>query len=216
MIDYSIGEIESLVLKSCRAAGMSWGLAEEGARSAGELSMLGLPTVEAFARLLSRLHTLEHTSVKPVISHDEISTEGAFMCPVYAGAWWMDSFAAFAESDRRVTFSCVAEPLILTSFFFRSAVKAQRAMTVSCDQIETTFTDGLFNNSLAIAEIETASTVTLTMGANAPVGWGYTHQRAACEEQSLAVLLDLAHETYVPATEASRNLGAGAGLTDND
>ena len=40
--------------------------------------------------------------------------------------------------------------------------------------------------------------------------------RAAPDPSAWAALTDLAHRTYAPATEESRRLGAGAGLSDND
>ena len=42
------------------------------------------------------------------------------------------------------------------------------------------------------------------------------HGAFAVDETAWATLTALAHRTYVPATEASRLAGAGAGTTDND
>ena len=40
--------------------------------------------------------------------------------------------------------------------------------------------------------------------------------RGVGEVESIDLLETLAHQTYVPATQASRESGAGAGLTDDD
>jgi hypothetical protein len=45
---------------------------------------------------------------------------------------------------------------------------------------------------------------------------GARHTRAKVDKAALAQLQDFAFRTYAPATEASRNSGAGAGLSDND
>lgn len=45
---------------------------------------------------------------------------------------------------------------------------------------------------------------------------GQETTRSFTDAETMASLAAFAHKTYAPATEESRSLGAGAGLTDND
>ncbi|MGX9357101.1 hypothetical protein ACS3SW_18605 [Roseobacteraceae bacterium S113] len=67
-------------------------------------------------------------------------------------------------------------------------------------------------------------TLALRPTPDTPLGQSYLEARSRADlpdrlemsDALLDVLSRHAHETYVPATEASRLSGAGAGLTDND
>lgn len=216
MIDYSIGEIESLILKACRGSGMSWGLSEEGARAAGILSMLGLPGLDSFARLLPKLARVEHASVKPEFNSNRCTSNGEFLCPVYAGAWLLDTPSLLTDTQGSVDFAMLADPLIFSAFALQGAIQHDRSINLVADNQSTRCLNGAIENGSVLTEFATTTDLELRSSVAAPAALHITHHRGTCTTESLHTLEQFAHKTYVPASEASRLAGAGAGLTDND
>ncbi len=195
---------------------MSWGLAEEGARSAAYLSMLGFPAMDVFARLLARLADVEHATVKPVVFENHCSTQGDFLCPVYAGAWLLDSIDLIASPEQTFDFNKVAEPLIFSSFVLRGAISQNLSISITTGDSHARCDDGRLKDAFDLIDLEVVDNLRVTANSKSEMQWNPEHQRGTCTDESLASLLGFAHHTYVPATEASRLAGAGAGLTDND
>ena len=62
-------------------------------------------------------------------------------------------------------------------------------------------------------DLQDATVVSQDWGGPISLNWASRHPERV---RSLFVLNTFAHRTYAPATEESRLLGAGAGLSDND
>ena len=212
MLDYSIGEVESLVLKAYRGAGFSWGMAQEAGQAAAYLAMYGLPSVEQFAALMSQIDGKRNSQLVPLMHVvGRWSNPSSKLCPVVAGTAWSDSDQTAIELP--LVLENVLQPLLLLPF-----------LSASEEPLEVTFGDRqyLCGNRL-VSELKPAQTsfpavanVELTCTADTPEDSLPFTRRAIVEEAAVALLSRFAHRTYVPATTASRLAGAGAGLLDND
>lgn len=222
MHDYSIGESDSLVLKAYRGAGFSWGLAQEAGNAAGWMAMHGLPAIDQFALLLGCIDKQVTGELTPLINNGSAwSNPAGLLCPVISGV-------AFAECDLQnldlingLVLRGVQQPLIVLPFIAHAAnvLKTDLGMcaggyTIICDKqgqgIEIIAKP---DSSDVISAFNCDLEIRLASRGVAP---GFiVQQRATGTADSVLALNQLAHRTYVPATDASRS-GAGAGLLDND
>jgi len=127
---FSIGEVESLVLKAYRGAGFSWGSAQEAGKAAGWLASRGVAALDVFARLLAEIDDLTHEAVSPDITHSQwpqvwTSTE-AMLCPVATGILLGD-LSATLDSSTTIQMRSVLAPVVLVPF----VVRARMPFTVS-------------------------------------------------------------------------------------
>lgn len=213
----SLNEIESLSLKACRGAGMSWGLAEEAAQAARWLATAGLGWDRSLARLLAQR---DRTS-EPTLSGHEIrgAIGGMSLCPIHAGA----AIADLLESGTSLTLHHILEPIWLLPFAQRraspgrSVVLQWPAGTVCIGAADSGITgqeiSGLWVERLTWLRVELPPRDTQAPCA-APIP---THPSGiSANAVAWASLEAWAARTYVSASLHSRIAGAGAGLSDND
>ena len=224
---FSIGEVEALVLKAYRGAGFSWGMAQEAGKAAGWLAGHRLPALDAFATLLGQTAGQPHDQLAPVITSDlwpAVWTGSSNqLCPVVTGTLLSDLGSTVLEGQTSATFLSVATPLILVPFVAALGVPA--VLRVSSVEV---FICGNTIEPFSVSETLVGKIdVTLVLVArhaqpgNSKPG-STRHDRftpavrGVGDVESVDLLETLAHQTYVPATQASRESGAGAGLTDDD
>jgi len=220
--DLSIGELDTLVLKAYRGAGFSWGMAQEAGRAATWLALNGLPAGCYFDALLHQIDGVAAAQLTPtvVVTGNSIEWQNSSqaLCPVICGSVISDLGTALIADDNALLFSGNAySPGILLPFVADIARDFGRNLQVnigdqsvgisSDGELETTDFSILQVNKVDFSVAETSRQI-LT---SSP---GY--RRISVSDTSMHYLGTLAHRTYVPASEQSRESGAGAGLTDND
>lgn len=214
----SLNEIESLSLKACRGAGMSWGLAEEAAQAARWLATASLPWDQSLARLLAQRDQL----TEPSLSGREIrgAIDGLPLCPIHAGA----ALADLLDHGTSLTLHDILEPIWLLPFAHRPARPGRNVVL-------TWPTGTICFGAVVVPEISEQTTSDLATGrldwlraellpedasaTRAALARGRSSERLA-DAASWANLEGWAARTYVPASLQSRIAGAGAGLSDND
>lgn len=213
----SLNEVESLTLKACRGAGMSWGLAEEAAHAARWLAARGWRWDRSLVTLLARHHEV---SPPRVSVHDMRPTlEGSALCPIHAGA----AIADLLRPGESLTLHDVLAPMWLVPFAYR---RAELIHTVKL-----TWVDGMIETDAARPEADAAEPANLPADR---LGWVSVELSAKRSPASRASTADArssgtpidpsawealeawAARTYVAASLQSRLAGAGAGLSDND
>lgn len=214
MLDYSIGEAESLVLKAYRGAGFSWGMAQEAGHAAAWMSMYGLPALEQFAQLLPAIDGKRISEIVPLMHiPGKWSNPTGTLCPVVAGTAFADG--DYDLSDSGLELENVLQPLILLPFLSQS----DRTIEVAID--EENYLCGA-NICACIAGTAgnisgpTCTSVSVKQSDRVLENTLAFSQRAIVDSAAVDQLNIFAHRTYVPASEASRLAGAGAGLLDND
>jgi len=115
--------------------------------------------------------------------------------------------------ENRVTLHDVIQPAMLLAFAALVARQIGRCVTIECDNA-IAVTDGC---QLSLSgEFPTSSARTsVYVGGNLGDAL-MAADRAVPDVDAWGALNQFAHRTYAPATEESRLLGAGAGLSDND
>ena len=133
------------------------------------------------------------------------------LCPLGTGAILSDFAAHVARQP--VILHNVMQPAFVLPFAAYVAGRVGARVTVTCDAISAV-TDG---HGLSMAKLfpNHAATLIVQMGGIIENQTALV-TRATPSTEIWATLDRLAHRTYAPATEESRLLGAGAGLSDND
>lgn len=185
----SLSEANALARKAMRGAGAPWGLAEEAGCAVHWLEAQGLPGLTTLASLLDPMATGWPGATIRQHGQAAFRNPDGPLCPIVAGATLSDN-APLHPGDA-LMFRQVSHALLFLPF----AVMAGRRLDPQIDGQKTAPID----LTARPGQIQIALKDRCTMSAH-----------------TLAVLEHLAHATYVPATEASRQRGAGTGLTDND
>jgi len=135
------------------------------------------------------------------------------LCPLHTGAALSDRGAMFAAPGVGLDLRAVAVPLLLLPFVAR--VASQIAAPLSIDTQGTRYlvaADGLDPAlDLPVTPADLHISCSDKSPANRP-----TATRVIPDAAAWALLKRFAHRTYAPATEASRQKGAGGDLPDTD
>lgn len=214
--NYSLSEVDSLCRKAARGVGYSWGLAEEAGKLARGLTALGLPGAELLLDILVRADQGAGLAF-PSAQGDVWSAADnpkLVTCPIVAGAIVSDRSQRLAAGEA-FQFEMLLQPLALVPSLLRVADAAGICISLTwgdqCVKISSTGLSGVppyrpDEVATVRCSITNASTATLNP----------QPQSRFVSSQVWDRLNELAQRTYVPASEASRLSGAGAGLNDND
>ncbi len=220
MIVCSLNEIQAYGQRAARGAGMSWGLAQEAGRATRWLAERGLPGVELLVGLLTANDKRSYASMSPVIADGHWWAGDGELCPVCTGAALCDRIDILTRGEQ-IRLSALAYPLLLAPFLDQSwrsdastyELRWRNARVLVCGDSVTL--EGELQSAFLV---ENAGEVNVSISdcrKALP-----THQlRMTGVETSTAAwraMAALAKRTYVPASEESRALGAGAGRIDND
>lgn len=209
-MNYSLNEVEAMAKRAARGAGYSWGLAEEAGKATRWLCAQGLDASAALAGVLEQGLAADHDR------HTPQSVNGTWsgpevLCPLATGALLSD--CAGILKTQSIQMEHVAVPVLLVPFAATAARFLKTSVLVNCDG-KTFLTDGQNLSTgegfpLLARQVRIEKGDTLRTARKAQT-------RAYPETEHWCILKSFAHRTYAPATEASRRLGAGAGLSDND
>ena len=213
----SLNEIEAQAKRAARGAGLSWGMAEEAARATRWLASHDLAGPALLAEVLAKNDGLPHTQIAPLSLGDEWRAPAGELCPIAAGTALNDCADRLGEGQtiRMAEVSC---PLMLVPFAAWAAIHLDTHVQIQWQnlQIETDGTriavtdpDGDINAQIA-ATVTCQTTQSNSRTATLP------NLRGDVPPDVWAKLDNFAQRTFAPATEASRSLGAGSGLSDND
>ena len=210
-MNLSLNEVEATAKRATRGAGYPWGLAEEAAKATRWLCAHGIDGCGVLARILSQFDRADLGACTPTDLGTSWTSARGILCPLTTGTAISDRAADLRAGS--IQLGRVAEPQMLLPFVAQSALQLGSTVSIAWDGVAAA-TDGsqleLNGESGAIAD---AVTVETDGSIGDPVS---LHTRAEPDNDDLETLSRFAQRTYAPATEESRLLGAGAGLSDND
>jgi len=209
-MNYSLNEMEATAKRATRGAGYPWGLAEEAAKAARWLCVQGLDGSAEMARVLERKFA-EHPAKHRPQSLDGVWQAEGDLCPLAAGALLSDCAQRLKAAP--IEMQQVFAPSVLLPFAAGAAKRLGGSVHVAFDDV-VAVTDGT-NLELQGKLPEAVQRVVVSQCAET-VKPSRLLTRSHPSAQSWDILNRFAHKTYAPATEESRALGAGAGLSDND
>lgn len=218
-MSYSLNEIASLSKRAARGAGYDWGLADEAARAVRWLSARHLPGPDALARLLALQDGAEISTLVPLEIQGNWKGSSGHLCPIGTGATLSDC-AFLLDAGHAISMSHVRIPLLLLPFVADVAYKCSVPAEMRFAE-HACATDGISlqtSQQAALADLAGAPELAeVTVAISAETGFDSDPViRGSMSGETYAELNRFAARTYAPATESSRRLGAGAGISDND
>ncbi len=242
MSDYSLNEVASRAKLAAKGAGYSWGMAEEVSRGVFWLISRGLPAANVLVQLLSSFNKNENVnSAVPQSIGNELLPTLQWLCPFAAGCALTESHDSLA-ADMRLSVSSVKYPLLIVPFIADLAARSSAYVHLTLDAAEPAhntnalssgrssscmsgsvitngcavhFSDPMLLHSVFVSRINCRLATDSEIEA---LNDHRTHQtpRVCVSHSDWLALDEFAQRTYAPATAASRVLGAGAELNDND
>lgn len=222
MVQSSLSEISALAQKAASGAGMFWGLAEETGRAVRWLEAHELPGLAMLAELLVLNDAKPYADLAAVSTTEIWQAQRGDLCPIITGTALSDRVTWFREGDA-LELAGTSYPLLLLPFIARVAEVVERPLTLAWSgmEIRCTQTALIMLGSVENLGVHRAERVIISKPQHSQDQNGQsiksTHTGAVTVATSVWQNLEaFAHRTYVPASAASRQSGAGAGLIDND
>ena len=201
----SLSEIETVSKRSSRAAGYSWGIAEEVAKNIRLLEIFNLPGVKNLNSFFKKKKKLSLDMISAV-NQDNVANRDGY-CPIIAGVNVLDQIKTL-EKLNQVNFKKILYPLLFLPFISRATAVIGKRIFLKIDDKEflLNFNNNIYSNYSKNEIIESANNVYLKVIEN----------RDSFNDNEWNELYKLSEETFVEENESLKQGGAGAGLTDND
>jgi len=211
----SLNEVESTIRKAFRGAGYHWGEAEEAGKAAVWLARRKLPVMKPFLQLLRSLEG-PPLSRRPIVTGNVWEAASGKLCPVLAGIALADAAMEFRIGSE-IRFENLLLPGLLAPFASLAAKANQLNLSIHWPGHRMAVQGNEFHGELTNTEYQATTFLNVRSqnGTFEAVTFG-EETTLATDSELWTELNRFAAKTYVPASERSRAVGAGAGLTDND
>ena len=201
----SLSEIDTVSKRSSRAAGYSWGIAEEVGKNIRLLEIFSLPGIKNLNGFLNSKKNIKLENLN-LITEDNSSNNSQY-CPVIAGVNFLDQIKTL-ENLNEIKFKNIAYPMLFLPFVSRASEIVGKRISLKLDEKEflMNFNNCIYSNFFKKEIIKIAESVSIKILKN----------EDSFTEKEWKELYKLSEETFVEESESLKNSGAGAGLTDND
>jgi len=201
----SLSEIETTVKRASKAAGYSWGVSEETAKSIRLLELFSLPGIKHLNEYFieKKKNNFENLNL---ISESNSSLKNLY-CPITLGVSFLDQINIL-ENLKKIEFKNVAYPVIFLSFISRSSEIIGKKIFVKIDEkkILLNLNVNISSNFIELEFPKIANTIEVNLLENKDNFTDYEWNN----------LYKLSEETFVEESDSLKEGAAGAGLTDND
>ena len=214
---HSLNEITAHAKRAARGAGLSWGMAEEAARAVRWLSSHDLAGPALLSDVLEQNDGRPHAQVAPVSLEGEWRAPKGDLCPLIVGTTLNDCADQLAEGPP-VKAANVSYPLLVLPFAAWAAVHLKQPVQLIYDNVRLeTDGDGIWiDGPHREINISKANSLTCRRATKRTDVARLPALRGTVAPEVWARLDAFAQRTFAPATDASRQLGAGSGASDND
>ncbi len=201
----SFSEIDTTVKRASKAAGFSWGMAEEIGKSIRSLELFGLPGIINLNQYLKKVKKKHPTKIAKI--EKENKSDNKELCPIYSGVAFLDRCLEL-EKLKSLKFYNVSYPLLMLPFFSRASEIMSKKILVQYDNTSflLNFDKSIFSKNIDKQAQPLANVVSIE----------FMENKNSFSEQDWKELYKLSEETFVDESDSLKKSGAGAGLTDND
>jgi len=201
----SLSEIETVSKRSSRAAGYSWGVAEEVAKNIRLLEIFNLPGIKNLNSFFKKKKELRLENISLINQNNEANKNE--YCPIIAGVNCLDQIRTL-ENLNEITFKKISYPLLFLPFISRASEIICKRIFLKIDDRDflLNYNNNIYSNYTKNEIVESGENIYIKILEN----------RDSFEEREWNELYKLSEETFVEENESLKQSGAGAGLTDND
>ena len=201
----SLSEIETTSKRASRAAGFSWGVAEEIGKCIRLLELFGLPGIKNLNQYYQNRNNQNFEDLN-LINQNNKSNRSIF-CPITLGVSLLDQIRTL-EKFKKCTFEGLAFPLLVLPFLSRSSEIIGKKILFKFDE----------NNFLLNLNVNISSNFSLKEFPSKAksIEISFLENKDTFSDEDWKSLYKLSEDTFVEETDSLKKGAAGAGLTDND
>ena len=201
----SLSEIDTVSKRSSRAAGYSWGIAEEIGKNIRLLEIFSLPGIKNLNDFLNKKKHIKLENLNLITKNN--NANNIQYCPVIAGVNFLDQIQTI-EALNEIKFKNIAYPILFLPFVSRASEIVGKRILLKLDEKEflMNFNNNINSNFSVKEIIKIAENVSVNILEN----------EDSFNDNEWKELYKLSQETFVEENESLKKSGAGAGLTDND
>ena len=200
----SLSEIETTAKRASKAAGFSWGEAEEIGKCIRQLEMFGLPGIK---HLNSYFRDKEKNTYENLSLINQSNSSLNPYCPIILGISFLDQLKT-VENYEKIYISNIAYPIIFISFLSKSSEIIGKKINVKFDEKEIflNLNVNIYSNFLNLEFPKNSKNLEIN----------FIDNKDNFNEEEWKSLYRLSENTFVEETDSLKKGAAGAGLTDND
>ena len=201
----SFSEIDTTSKRASKAAGFTWGIAEEIGKNMRNLEMFGLPGIKNLNLYFRKIK--KKPNEKPKSIEKKNKPKSKEFCPIYCGAAFLDNCKKL-ENLKLIKFFNVSYPLLFLPFLSRSSEIVGKKILVKYEKNNflLNFDKSIFSNNTNNQIVSKAKEISIE----------FLENNNSFSLKEWKELYKLSEETFVEETDSLKKKGAGAGLTDND
>ena len=201
----SLSEIETTSKRATRAAGFSWGIAEEVGKGIRLLELFGFAGIKNLNEYYKSRSSKKFENLN-LINENNSSDKFPF-CPIILGISFLDQIRTL-ENFNKIRFNEISYPLLILPFLSRSSEIIGKKINLKFDQYEVLLNLNVnISSNLSNQECPIISNITEI---------NILENEDNFSDQDWKSLYKLSEETFVEETDSLKQGAAGAGLTDND
>ena len=201
----SFSEIDTTAKRASKAAGFSWGIAEEIGKSIRSLELFGLPGIINLKNYLKKIKQKHPKKIAKIEKENKIDDRE--LCPIYSGVALLDRCLEL-EKLKSIKFYNLSYPLLILPFISKASEIISKKILIQYDNTSflLNFDKSIFSKNID-KQVQSLSNV---------VNIEFIENKNSFSEQDWKELYKLSEETFVDESDSSKAKAAGAGLTDND
>ena len=201
----SFSEIDTTSKRASKAAGFSWGTAEEIGKSVRSLELFGLPGVINLNLYLKKIKRNHPKKLNRISKENKPNDKE--LCPIYSGVAFLDQCKQL-EILQSVRFYNVSYPLLMLPFISKASELLGKKILIQYNNTSflLNFDKSIFSKNIDKHTYPLANEINIE----------FMENKNSFSEKDWKELYKLSEETFVEESESLRSKGAGAGLTDND
>jgi hypothetical protein len=201
----SLSEIETTTNRASRAAGFSWGVAEEIGKGIRLLELFGFPGVKNLNQYYLNRNKENFENLTLINQNNKKNTMP--ICPISLGISFLDQIKTL-EPLKKFTFQQIAYPILLLPLLSRGSEIIGKKILFNCDDNEflLNFNVNISSNFLKKEFPLIAEDIQII----------FLENEDTFTDIEWKSLYKISEDTFVEETESLKQGAAGAGLTDND
>ena len=201
----SLSEIETTTKRASRAAGFSWGVAEEIGKGIRLLELFGFPGVKNLNQYYQNRNKENFENLTLINQNNKKNTMP--ICPISLGISFLDQIKTL-ELLKKFTFQQIAYPILLLPFLSRGSEIIGKKILFEFDDNEflLNFNVNISSNFLKKEFPLIAKDIQII----------FLENENTFTDIEWKSLYKISEDTFVEETESLKQGAAGAGLTDND
>ena len=201
----SLSEIDTTSKRASKAAGFSWGVAEEIGKSIRSLELFGLPGIINLNLYLKKIKKNHPEKLNKI--DKENKPQNKELCPIYCGVAFLDQCKQL-ENLVSIKFYNVNYPLLILPFISRASEILGKKILVQFNNTSflTNFNKSILSKNIVNKASPLANEISIE----------FLENKNSFSDQDWKELYQLSEETFVEESDSLKQSGAGAGLTDND